>query len=99
MTFSPVIFSECNRLITSPEVSRRCHSFDPQIQAPSAGDPRPTRKPAQVCLGSGGSLFRKNIFRWAIKDARITMTEDENTDGRAPAEVAGGQLAAGLRNR
>ena len=32
--------------------------------------------------------FRKNTFRWAIKEARITTTEDVNTDGQAPELVS-----------
>jgi len=32
--------------------------------------------------------FRKNTFRWAIKEARITTAEEENSDDKCPEQVS-----------
>lgn len=87
--FTPAIHKVCS------EISQRFPSMPPEDIAQQAWLCLLEAAKSTVIARQNGHLllalvrmFRKNIFRWAIKEARITSTEGASTDGEAPEQVS-----------
>lgn len=89
LAFTPAIHRICS------EISQRFPSLPPEDIAQQAWLCLLEAAKSTVIARQNGHLllalvrmFRKNIFRWAIKEARITTTGNVNTDGQAPEQVS-----------
>jgi hypothetical protein len=96
LAFTPAIHKICS------EISQRFPSLPPEDIAQQAWLCLLEAARSTVIARQNGHLllalvreFRKNTFRWAIKEARITTTEDVNTDGEAPEQVSEDNLQRG----
>jgi hypothetical protein len=93
LAFTPAIHKVCS------EISQRFPSLSPEDIAQQAWLCLLEAAKSTVIARQNGHLllalvrmFRKNIFRWAIKEARTTMIENENTDGQPPEQVSENNL-------